>query len=229
MTSWRGIRFGFEGDYAGALRAFVGWALLGALTLGILWPRSIWEQSRYVLANARYGTERARFTASRSVFYRFCFVTLGLGAALYVGAFVGLVGLVASSSSEGDEVSDETAFLAGLALGAVFVLVSLVVSAYYRKSWVNASFGGLELGPHRLESALETWPLAGLYLSNFALIVLTLGLYTPWATVRQMQYQLAHLHVVAQGDLDRFAAAAGDATDAIGEEIGDFFDIDFGL
>ncbi|MBK7949218.1 MAG: DUF898 domain-containing protein [Deltaproteobacteria bacterium] len=229
MTSYRGIRFGFDGDYRGALGAFIGWPVLGMLTLGILWPRSIWEQSRYILANARYGTGHARFTASRGVFYRFCFVTLGLGAVLYAGAFAGVGGLVGASGLEGEEIPEETAVAVGLAVGVVFLLVSLVLSAYYRKSWVNASFGGLELGPHRVESELETWPLVGLYLSNFALIVLTLGLYAPWATVRQMQYQLANLHVRAQGDLDQFAAAAGDATDAIGEEIGDFFDIDFGL
>ena len=88
---------------------------------------------------------------------------------------------------------------------------------------------GLELGPHRLESSLETGPLAWIYLSNLVLIVLTIGLYTPWATVRPMRYQLANLRVVARGDLDQFAAAASDGTDAIGEEIGDFFDVDFGL
>lgn len=229
MTSWRGIRFGFDGDYRGALGAFVGWPVLGVLTLGIFWPRSIWEQARYVLANARYGTEHARFTASRGLFYRFCFIAMGLGAVLYIAAFAGFAGLVGASSAEGEEIPDATAIAVGVGLAAAFLLVSLVLSAYFRKSYVNASFGGLELGPHRVESALEMWPLVGLYLSNFLLIVLTFGLYAPWATVRQMQYQLAHLHVRAQGDLDQFAAAASDGTDAIGEEVGDFFDIDFGL
>lgn len=229
MTSYRGIRFGFDGDYPGALRAFVGWAALGVLTLGILWPRSIWEQARYVLSNSRYGTERARFVASRKVFYRFCFITLGLGALLYTGAFAAVGALVAASGVETERPSEESAIGVGLGVGAVFVLVSLVLSAYFRKSYVNASFGGLELGPHRVESTLETWPLVGIYLANLVLIILTLGLYAPWATVRQMRYQRENVHVVARGDLDQFAAAASDGTDAIGEEVGDFFDIDFGL
>ncbi|MBY0401117.1 DUF898 domain-containing protein [Myxococcota bacterium] len=229
MTSYRGIRFGFDGDYRGAMAAFVGWAILGAITLGILWPRSIWEQARYVLANARYGTERARFVASRGVFYRFCFITLGLGALLYAGTFGSVGALVALSSDEVAKIGEGTAIGYGVAAGAVFVLGGLLLSAYFRKSYVNASFGGLELGPHHVESTLETWPLAGIYLSNLLLIVFTLGLYAPWATVRQLRYQLESMRVVVRGDLDQFVAAAGDGTDAIGEEIGDFFDLDFGL
>lgn len=229
MTSYRGIRFGFEGDYAGALRAFVGWPVLGALTLGLLWPRSIWEQSRYVLENARYGTERARFVADRGVFYRFCFATGAAGLLLFSGVFIGLGAFSAATGLEGDELTTGAALRVGLAVGVVSAAIASILSAYYRKSWVNASFDGLELGPHRLESSLETLPLAEIYLSNFVLIVLTLGLYTPWATVRQTRYQLACLRVVARGDLDRFVAAASDGTDALGEEIGDFFDVDFGI
>ena len=105
----------------------------------------------------------------------------------------------------------------------------MLLLAYYQKSYLNASFNGLELGPHRVQSSLQTWPLFVLYLSNFVLIVLTVGLYSPWAKVRQMQYQLSQLRVVAWGDLDQFIAAAGEGVDAIGEEVGDFFDLDFGL
>jgi uncharacterized membrane protein YjgN (DUF898 family) len=132
----------------------------------------------------------------------------------------------ATGSPEG---SSATSIVGGIAFGLAFVLVGLVVSAYYRKSFVNACFGGLSLGPHRVESGLEMGPLAGIYLSNFVLIVLTLGLYTPWATVRQMRYRIANLAVLAEGELDQFVAAASDGTDAIGEEVGDFFDLDFGL
>ena len=41
MTSWRGLRFHFHGEYRQALAAYVGWVLLGSLTLGILIPPSV--------------------------------------------------------------------------------------------------------------------------------------------------------------------------------------------
>jgi uncharacterized membrane protein YjgN (DUF898 family) len=231
MTSYRGLRFGFDGDYRGALTAYVGWALLSVLSLGLLWPRSLWERVRYLLGHARYGSERARFTTGSRAFYGFCFATMGMGILLYAGIGLMIVLSVAPLAGESESApSFDGMLMIGGALGLVVLVVfGTSITAYYRKSLLNASFGGLELGPHRLESTLETGPLCAILLSNFVLILLTLGLYMPWATVRQTRYQLANLRVVARGDLDAFTAAASAGTDAIGEELGDFFDVDFGL
>ena len=76
---------------------------------------------------------------------------------------------------------------------------------------------------------LRTAPLLRLYIENFILIVLTLGLYYPWAKVATARYQLENTALVAQGSLDEFCAAAGAGGTATGEEISDFFDVDFGL
>ena len=68
-----------------------------------------------------------------------------------------------------------------------------------------------------------------LYLKNLTLTVLTLGIYYPWAKVATVRYQLENTHLVAQGDLDEFCASASVGGTATGEEISDFFDVDFGL
>lgn len=229
MTSYRGLRFRFTGSYGEALGAYVGWPLLGALTLGILFPRAIWEQVNYLLSKSHYGTEQARFTTARGVFYRFYYVTMGLGVVLAATAMGIFAALAATADSEGEPSLGALTTTGGIALFIAIVVLYMLLAAYYRKSYLNASFNGLELGPHRVESSLQAGPLFVLYLANFLLIVLTLGLYSPWAKVRQMQYQLESLRVVARGDLDQFVAAAGEGVDAIGEEVGDFFDLDFGL
>lgn len=231
MTSYRGIRFGFEGDYAGAMKAYVVWPILAGLTLYLMGGRMIWEQAGYLLGNARFGSERARFTASRGSFHRMFLVSSGLFVSLFVG---GLSALGALATARGAEEASEKMVAALTSPIAITFAVALVLGwfatiAYYQKSFLNASFDGLALGPHRLESRLELAPLFWIYLSNFVLIVLTLGLYSPWAKVRQTKYRMEALRVAARGDLDGFAAGAGDGTDAIGEEIGDFFDLDFGL
>ena len=229
MTSYRGLRFRFTGGYGAALRAYVGWPLLAALTLGFLIPRSIWEQVNYLLSKSHYGTEQARFTTARGVFYKFYYVTMGLSVMLGAAALGVFAALAATADSEGESSLAALTTTSGVALFVAVVVLYMLLFAYYQKSYLNASFNGLELGPHRVESSLQTWPLFVLYLSNFVLIVLTVGLYSPWAKVRQMQYQLSQLRVVAWGDLDQFIAAAGEGVDAIGEEVGDFFDLDFGL
>lgn len=231
MTSYRGIRFGFDGTYRGALKAYIGWPLLAAITAYLLGGRMVWEQVRYLLGHARYGTEPAHFTTGPGPFNRFFLVAMGLSSLLVVTFVVSFELLARTVRAEADPDNPLAHLLRPSMAGVLLVLVlaGVAIAAYYQKSRLNASFGGLELGPHRVESHLETWPLFLIYLSNFVLIVLTLGLYSPWAKVRQMKYQMTSLVVVARGDLDRFAAAVGEGTDAIGEEIGDFFDVDFGL
>jgi uncharacterized membrane protein YjgN (DUF898 family) len=44
-----------------------------------------------------------------------------------------------------------------------------------------------------------------------------------------MRYQLENMTLEAQGSLDRFASREADGSAALGEEVGDFFDVDFGL
>ncbi|MBM3782607.1 MAG: DUF898 domain-containing protein [Acidobacteria bacterium] len=90
----------------------------------------------------------------------------------------------------------------------------------------NALLSGIMIGPHRLVSSLRTLPLLTIGVTNLLLMVLTLGLFYPWARVRALRYQLDHLHVHAQGDLAAFTAAAGPATGPFGEAVGDVFDLD---
>lgn len=231
MSSYRGLRFNFRGTYGGALGAYIGWFLLAVITLYILLPLWTWKRVNYLLGNASYGTEPFRFTTSRGRFFAFVFASLGLMLLLIfgLGMIFALSGIGAAANADPNQQ-----FAALLNPASVSALVGLVVfglfiAGYFQKSLLNASFGGLAIGPHRIESRLQTWPLVGIYVSNLVLIVLTLGLFYPWAKVRQAKYQLTNLSVVARGDLDQFTASAGRSTDAIGEEVGDFFDVDFGL
>ena len=80
-----------------------------------------------------------------------------------------------------------------------------------------------------MQSTLRTGPLVRLYIKNFILIVLTLGIYYPWAKVAMIRYQLANTMLYAQGDLDDFRASAEAGGTATCEEISEIFDVDFGL
>lgn len=235
MSSWRGLRFDFHGDYKGALKAYVGWLLAAVLTLYILFPMYLRKRIAYVLGNSAYGAERFRFTTPQSAFWGFALATVGLVVLLIIGW-----GVAIGAASLADVKAAEEARRPGEApdagFGAPFVLASLAlalggiaISAYYSKSVTNAAFNGVEAGPHRLQSTLRTAPLLRLYIKNFVLIVLTLGLYYPWAKVATARYQLENTALVAQGSLDEFCAAAGAGGTATGEEISDFFDVDFGL
>ena len=238
MTSWRGLRFNFLGTYGGALGAFVGWPLLALLTLGALYPFALWKQVRYVLGNSAYGTQRFAFLTRIGRFYRFCLI----GSAIAIGVLCVVVALTAGASVSGAAAQAMMTpdanpadvlrrMLSGRAVLGVLVYgaaLTLII-AWFRANLVNASLGGTRIGPHQLYSRMRTWPLFAILLTNLLGMIVTLGLYYPWAKVRAMRYQLDNTGVIAAGDLDQFIAASGLSADAIGEEVGDFLDIDFGF
>ena len=71
-------------------------------------------------------------------------------------------------------------------------------------------------------------PLAWLTLSNFVILVLTLGLAWPWLTVRSLRFAYANLAVDGPLALDTITQQAQTVT-ATGEGLAGFLDADLGL
>ena len=235
MTSYRNIRFNFHGTYGEALGAFVGWYLLAAISIGILYPAWVKKRVEYSLDNVAYGTQKWSFLTSTGRFYTFCLITFGLSIAAYaVFGFLFIAMAKGSQAAGSYGVGGQLAMLASLGIGVWLMIlaaaaVALAIGGYYQASFLNASFGGVQIGSNYLRSNLEIAPLAWIYVTNLLGIVFTLGLFYPWAKVRQTRYQLENMAVDSDGNLSSFMADASPKTSALGEEAGDFFDVDFGL
>jgi uncharacterized membrane protein YjgN (DUF898 family) len=235
MTSYRNLRFNFHGDYGGAMAAFIGWYFLAVLTLGILFPVWVRKRVQYSLDNAAYGSQGFTFLTGNGAYYKFCLITFFLGLAVYFGVIVGYMTLpgVWDLMTSGAEPSDVEILAAGGPLGWLLILGGIVamlgITGYYQASFANASFGGIQVGSQYVRSNLKAWPLIGIYVTNLILIVCTLGLFYPWARVRQARYHIEHTALDSDGNLAAFTAASAEGIDAIGEEVGDFFDVDFGI
>lgn len=232
MSSFRNVRFNFHGTYGQSLAAFIGWYLLVILTLGLLFP--VWTRKRvaYSLGNAAYGNTRFNFLTGNGEFYRFWIISILLSIALYAGFFVLLFSqgfFTVMQNPDPDAVLMQMLSIGSLVMILLFAALSLGIFGYYEANFTNASFGGVEVGPLRVVSKLRAWPLAWIYISNLFGILITLGLFYPWAKVRQARYQLENTSLDTPGGLGEFTASQTQATDAVGEEIGDFFDVDFGL
>lgn len=210
-SAWRGVRFGFTGKVGGAARALLAWPLAGVLSLGLLMPLAVQRQQRFIIDNARYGTSAFGFEAGPGPFYRaFLFLLLG-----------GLVG-------------GGLAFLLGRLLFPPLtmitgVLVYLGVLAWLNVAFTNLALGNTVLGGNRFVARYRFGSYLRLMLGNALGLVLTLGLFYPWAKVRTARYAAAHIDFVAEDELDSFAAAQRDAMSATGGEVADLFDVDLGL
>jgi uncharacterized membrane protein YjgN (DUF898 family) len=229
VTSWRGIRFGFAKDYAGAYGALLGWPVLGAVTFGIMMPYAICKRYEFIVNRTRFGATPFACQPRPGRFYETVFAVLGMSFLIIIVAMLLAVGLTktlggaASSIGGSARVTQIVIFLAYIPLFAL-------IHGYTESRNLNEVFGTTTLGDLRLKCQLRARSLMWIYLTNLLGIVFTLGLYTPWAQVRLMRYRLGAMAVEVPGTLDTFVAGAeGPAVGAAGEEIGEFLDVDFGF
>jgi len=68
-----------------------------------------------------------------------------------------------------------------------------------------------------------------LYATNTLAMALSLGLLMPWAKIRTARYRTRMTSVVPSGDFDGFIAAQSSQQSALGEEMGEVFDLDLGM
>ncbi|MEM7571013.1 MAG: DUF898 family protein, partial [Pseudomonadota bacterium] len=59
--------------------------------------------------------------------------------------------------------------------------------------------------------------------------IVTLGLFWPWAKVREFRYKMQHLAIATSKPLAAEAAAAEEGVSATGSEMTDIFDFDISL
>ena len=112
----------------------------------------------------------------------------------------------------------------------VFVVVQLLAHPYFTSRMQNLLWNRTKAGQLRFESGLRYWSLVGLTMKNWLLVVLTLGLYWPFAAVATARLRLESVTVYTRLDPDelvnRERARNGDAA---GDAAGDLIGIDVGL
>lgn len=113
----------------------------------------------------------------------------------------------------------------------VFVVGYLILIfsflAYFKSRLGNLVWSNTSLDNFTFISTLRARDYLWIYLSNIVAIALTFGLATPWAQVRLARYRASRLKIVGDVDFDQFVGHKKEEVKATGEEIADFFDVDF--
>ena len=78
MSSWRGVRFGFNGELFDAYRTVLLWPLFGLVTLGLGMPYAWYKQNQYLYNHYAYGQTTASTSAAAKDFYRVLFAVFGV-------------------------------------------------------------------------------------------------------------------------------------------------------
>jgi uncharacterized membrane protein YjgN (DUF898 family) len=232
VSSWRGIRFDFDGQLGEAAIVFSLLLLLMPLTLGAILPYWWYRRQRFSIGEMRFGATHFRFRAEVGAYYRVFLLLLAVlvGVMIVVFGLAFLIAIVFTHSFETPPEKDTLAYYA-MGLGSYAVgLVFLSVLNGFARGWIgNLALKNTYVGEHRLNARFDATTLAWIQFSNTLLVIATLGVFTPWAQVRLAKYTVERVSVAFTGDLDSFVAAQVRPGSATGGEMADFFDVDIGF
>jgi uncharacterized membrane protein YjgN (DUF898 family) len=220
-SSWRNIRFNFTGTYAEAAKVFILWPLLVPFTLGILSPYVFYRQKKFIVERSAYGTAPFMFKATPKDYYAIVFK--------FVVYLLGLLILAAGIGFLLQKLLPALLPMASIVFPILMVAVYLYAFAYFSIKTSNLLYNSGRLKAHGFKATMQVNAYALIVLTNTLATVVTLGLFHPFAQVRAYRYKINNLSMLAKGDLDQFVAAELKETSALGDELSDFLDFDFGL
>jgi uncharacterized membrane protein YjgN (DUF898 family) len=266
-TSWRGLRFGFNGGLKDAYMACVplfvpsiailglvamtpelqnpvpgqepnGAALgvLGIIMVGtvLLMPWMLWKWKQFQQGNYRLGQQTTQFSAGAGSFYWLTLKIIGL----VILAYVLIVAVVASVILGGGVLMDLENKTNNLRTVFTFIIIGVVaaylimalVAPYVQARMQNLVWNHTHSPQVKFSSTLSAISTMGLSLKNWVIIILTLGLYWPFAKVAMTRLRLEAVQINTTVPADGWSnlAALTDTT-TTGEAAGDFFGFDIGL
>ncbi len=226
-SSYRGLRFRFNGRVGTAYQVFLAWPIAGYFSLGMLFPFAHQRIKAYQHNNSAYGTASFSFSADEGKFYIVYLKLLGL-TLLPVFLFGVLAGLSGVFSGTSGAHKDPMQLMIKIFTGVMvfYLVLFLVIGPWFAARIQNLVWNHTALGPHQFASNVRARDLLGIYVTNFFAVILTLGLYKPFADIRLAKYRLTHMALQTQGSLDEFFAQEQQAVNALGQETANVFDVD---
>jgi uncharacterized membrane protein YjgN (DUF898 family) len=227
-TSYRNVRFNFSGTYGGAFKAYILWLLAGVVTLGGLMPLAHRARDYYFINNHSFGGKRFATEFSGWSIYKIYLIALAI---LLLAILLAAAGSGAYNAFIAAQNGARPNRFIGITIAALTFGISWVaVLSYVRTRVLNLAVSHTMLdNRHALTLVLSARRMIWIGVSNFVLVLATIGLFYPWARVRVARYMADHMSLLAASDLDEFTSETFATQSAIGEEIAGFFDYDIGL
>jgi uncharacterized membrane protein YjgN (DUF898 family) len=214
----------------------LGVVMLIALVLA---PLAWWNFKRYQHDHYGLGQWRTRLAIGPGRMYGLSLRVFGvfLLSAIVVMVVVGVGGaivgaVVAHGGQGGSLLQNKPLFMAVIMVASlgIYFLMLVVPVPYAMARSQNLVWSNTRCDELQFDSRLRFEGLLWLTLKNWLLMLLTLGLYWPFAAVSFYRMRIESITPLLCGDLDQLQAqAAAQVTDASGDAAGDMFGIDIGL
>jgi uncharacterized membrane protein YjgN (DUF898 family) len=226
-SSYRNVRFNFTASVGDAFKEYLLFPMLIIFTLGLIFPYINFRQHRFTVTNHLFGQSRFNFSATPGQYFKvFGWAILFM---FLFGIFISiLMGAVIANNQGADPESIEKTVMYILPFSYIFYGV---IGVYIQVKLLNILFSNtaLESDNFKMLSTYKVDKMLWIHISNLIGIILTLGLFYPWAKVRMAKYRVENLSLKATKELDEFASVQSDNISATGDEIGEVFAIDVGI
>ncbi len=129
-----------------------------------------------------------------------------------------------------DMENDPTLILGFVLAYLVMIFFSLFIGAFVYSQKRRYVYANTVLDDNiHFKSSVSTGSLFYIIITNFLLTICTLGLGKPWAAVRMMRYIVENTHASSTADIDNYLTQKAEEQSALGEQIGDAFDVDIDM
>lgn len=235
MSSWSNVRFAFDGSLGSAFAVTYLFPIGSALTLYTTWPFVTRAVHRFVINGHSLGRTPMRFEAPIGPLYKAMLgaiawvVVAGLVFFAVLGVNMNLLGAFQTLERDPQNIA---ALLSIFALYGAFFAIFLPAGIIYRAMVRNVVYNNMSLGGgHRFTSNVSPLRLLWISVSNAVVVVCTLGLMLPWATIRRARYLADHTTFIPGASLEDFVDQTTAAGNSIGDAFGDIegFDVDVAI
>ena len=193
---------------------------------------------QYYLTGHRYGESRFEAKLETSAYYviymKFIllgfliFIALGIFAFIISQLFGGFGQFAQLPPNQGSSGMFSFLFMAPLIM--LWIAVIIWTKSYLTCRMRNYTFKQLRLAKAAdIRSKLVVNELFSIQFTNILLLIVTAGLAYPWTIVRLTKYKLQTIEVCIETDIDKFVSQLQARQSALGDEIGEAFDIDLNL
>lgn len=235
-TRYRGVHFMHSATVWQYYKFFIIHIILNIVTIGLVAPYTYKEFKSLILNNTSYGNKNFLFNGKTSSFYilflkNIILVAVMFGFIFYMGSeyFSSISSLAKASKPEDISRNSIEGILVFLFIAyASFIIFGSLIKGLLEAWLGNIIYNNLSLDDFSFSSDWEALKLAWINLSNFILILFTLGLLYPYAKIRLIRHKVSHTYL--SGDnFDGFINTCNEESRSLGEETADFFDFDIGI
>ncbi len=212
---------------------------VAVLAIYLLIPYIQKALTSYYFNGHMFGQGKFHAKLEASTYYLIYLKLLGIGLLfwLVIAIIFGLLAFLLSMTDIPGILQDLQAGTLpgpGSAFGLLIFIPFFAVFAWF-KAYTESRFRNYSMGQLKLDrvaafrSRLKVNKLAWIQFSNILLLICTLGLAYPWAIIRLTRYKTSTLDVRVFGDVDQYITQLQSRESALGEEIGEAFDLGLDL